>query len=75
MKHYEVMLYNGDYPLVYKCNTIAEAYGCIVNLERQMPDSPIDLSILMEGLVGLTQEDRRGVGIGRYRIDVGAGEV
>lgn len=69
MKHYEVMLYSGSCPLVYTCGTIAEAYSCIVGLERQSPEIPIDLGILMECLVGLEHGDRRGIGIGRYRID------
>ena len=29
MNHYEITLTNGGYPLVYKCNTIASAYGCV----------------------------------------------
>ena len=37
MKHYEITLTNGGYPLVYKCNTISSAYGCVEELVCRIP--------------------------------------
>ena len=75
MKHYEITLTNGGYPLVYRCSTIAEAYGCIENLVRRTPGMYIDLSGTMEILVDMRQGNRRRHENHHYAIAVKDGEV
>lgn len=33
MKQYKITIANGDYPLSCTCNTIADAYECLLMLE------------------------------------------
>ncbi|WP_418972331.1 hypothetical protein [Allofournierella sp.] len=75
MKHYEVMLYNDDYPLVYKCNTMAEAYGCIKSLDNWVPGMCVDLSDMMETLVDMQRGKRMSFSAYHYAIAVKDGEV
>ena len=37
MKQYKVTITNGDYPLSYTCNTIADAYECLCTFARRAP--------------------------------------
>lgn len=38
MKQYKVTIANGDYPLSCTCNTIADAYECLLTLESWVPN-------------------------------------
>lgn len=52
MKHYEVTVNNGAYPLTRMCDSISEAYGCIDELKywaSRLRD--IDMCGVMEDLV------------------------
>ncbi|WNX84396.1 hypothetical protein RWV98_17755 [Agathobaculum sp. NTUH-O15-33] len=52
MKHYEITVSNGDYPLTYRCSTIAEAYGCLETLRTGLlHDREFDMDDVMELLV------------------------
>lgn len=52
MKHYEIIVSNGDYPLRYRCSTTAEAYGCIDTLRTGLlHDRRLSMEELMEALV------------------------
>lgn len=53
MKQYKVTITNGDYPLSYTCDTIADAYDCLRTFwcRYKMPASDLDLDGLMEALV------------------------
>ena len=57
MKHYEITVSNGDYPLTYRCSTIVEAYGC---LERLRTGLLHELCWDMEGVMELLVEIRQG---------------
>lgn len=37
MKQYKVTIANGNYPLIYTCDTIADAYECLRMLENWAP--------------------------------------
>ncbi|MBS5873456.1 MAG: hypothetical protein KIC46_04975 [Clostridiales bacterium] len=70
MKHYKITIANGDYPLIYTCDTIADAFGCLQSIANWDPRIEIDLDDLMVALVQM----RNGVMSGRecstYSIDV-----
>ena len=52
MKQYKVTITNGDYPLSYTCNTIADAYACLLTLESWAPERiTINWDDLMDSLV------------------------
>lgn len=54
MKQYKVTIANGNYPLIYTCDTIADAYECLRMLGSWMPKitfEPKDFDALMEDLV------------------------
>ena len=75
MKHYEIQIENGHYPLSYKCNTISEAYDCLMELSawashvRPDPDGLMELLVDMRNGRLITHETYG------YRISVKDGEV
>lgn len=77
MKHYEIMVSNGHYPLWYKCSTIAEAYGCMEELTSWVPHigNNLDLDQLMELLVQMKNGKVLSHEAHGYRISVQEGEV
>lgn len=76
MKHYEITVENGHYPLTYKCSTIAEAYGCIETLRyRLLRSVAIDMSNIMETLVQMKNGHMLGTQTSSYSIRVLDGEI
>lgn len=54
MKHYELTVNNGDYPLTRTCSTIAEAYGCLETLRTGLLHHvDMDMDEIMELLVNM----------------------
>lgn len=76
MKHYEITVNNGDYPLTYRCSTIAEAYGCLETLRTGLLHNR---TFSMEGVMELLVEIRHGKVLGHsdygWSIRVCEGEV
>lgn len=60
MKHYKITIANGDYPLSYTCDTIADAYECMRSLANWASNIEIDPDDLMVVLVQM----RNGVMLG-----------
>ena len=75
MKHYVITLTNGGYPLVYKCNTIASAYGCVEELVCRMPMIGVDLNDTMEALVDMERGKTLKYGNYQYLVEVKDGEA
>ena len=75
MKHYEITIENGRYPLTYVCSTIAEAFECLMETSCWANHVKFDPDGLMELLVSLRFGkllDHKGCG---YRVMVKDGEV
>lgn len=52
MKQYKITITNGNYPLSYICNTIADAYACLRTLKSWAPERiTINWDDLMDSLV------------------------
>ena len=75
MKHYEITLANGGYPMTYKCSTIAEAYGCLEFLASWVPGLVLDLEGVMEMLVDMKKGKTLSHSTHLYGITVQDGEV
>ena len=76
MKHYEITVANGDYPLTYRCSTISKAYGCLETLRTGLLHNR---TFSMEGVMELLVEIRHGKVLGHtdygWSIRVCGGEV
>ena len=71
MKQYKVTIANGDYPLSYTCNTIADAYACLRTLESWAPDRiTINWDDLMEILVQMRRNEVSAIKSNGYSITV-----
>lgn len=70
MKHFEVTLCSKHYPMVYECNTIADAYGCIEEMASWVPGMRVDLSEIMKILVDMQRGQQRGHSGYHYSIAV-----
>ena len=75
MKHYEITIANGHYPLTYKCSTIAEAFGCLMEVSSWASHVRIDPDGIMETLVSIMHGELLSHEACGYRIDVKEGEV
>ena len=53
MKHYEITIENGRFPLTYACNTIAEAFECLQEVSGWASHVRFDPDGLMETLVSM----------------------
>ena len=75
MKHYEITIKNGSYPLTYQCSTIAEAFGCLMEVSSWASHVQFDPDEMMGVLVNMS----RGQGISfesyGFRVAVQEGEV
>lgn len=75
MKHYEIIIENRNYPLTYRCSTIAEAFGCLMEVSGWASHVRFDPDGLMETLVSMRfgkTISHNGCG---YYISVKDGEV
>lgn len=71
MKQYKVTIANGDYPLSYTCNTIADAYACLRTLESWAPERiTINWDDLMEILVQMRRNEVSAIKSNGYSITV-----
>lgn len=76
MKHYEIIIENGHYPLTYKCSTISEAFGCLMEVSSWASHVNFEPDGLMETLVSMRQGKRLTFeACGGYRVAVKDGEV
>ena len=75
MKHYEIMICNGHYPLTYKCTSIAEAFECLVSVSGWASHVRVDVEALMEVLVDLKRGNSQAFEAAGYQIVVMEGEV
>lgn len=73
MKQYVITLTIGSYPLSRACDTIAEAYDCMVSLTRWVPRICFDADELMATLVRMKDGDRLSSESYGYRIEVKRG--
>ena len=74
MKHYEITIKNGSYPLTYRCSTIAEAFGCLMEVSSWASHVRFDPDEMM-GVLG--DLHRGGLSFETYgfRVAVQKGEV
>lgn len=70
MKQYKVTIANGDYPLSYTCDTIADAYECMRSLANWASKIEIDPDDLMVALVQMRSGVMLGRRCGDYSITV-----
>lgn len=72
MKQYKVTIANGDYPLSYTCDTIADVYDCLRTFwhRYKMPYLDLDLNVLMETLVKMRSGALLGNKCSGYSITV-----
>lgn len=75
MKHYEVVVENGGYPLSFRCNTITEAFGCLLTLMNRNPRLSIDLDKLITQLVRLEEGRTQFYQTSAYMLSVQDGEA
>lgn len=75
MKHYEITIDNGHYPLTRKCSTISEAYGCLVEVSTWASHIHIDPDGIMELLVNMRSGKTLSHEAYGYRIAVKEGEI
>lgn len=75
MKHFEILLFNGHYPLCYECSTIHEAYGCLEMLASWVPGMHLDLDGIMEVLVSMKIGPTRSHTSALFSITLKDGEV
>lgn len=72
MKQYKVTITNGDYPLSYTCDTIADAYDCLRTFwcRYKMPALDLDLDDLMETLVQMRKNEVLSITRSGYSVSV-----
>lgn len=70
MKHYEITIGNGHYPLSYKCSTIAEAFGCLMEVSAWASHVTFDPDGIMEVLVSMKAGNTLSHESHGYRIAV-----
>lgn len=75
MKHYEITIDNGHYPLTYKCSTISEAYGCLMEVSGWASHIHLDPDGIMETLVYMRNGTQLSFQAHGYCIAVREGEV
>lgn len=75
MRHYEITVNNGPYPLTYKCSTISEAFGCLIEASSWASHIHFDPDRLMETLVSMMQGKTQTFEARGYRLAVLKGEV
>lgn len=69
MKQYKVTIANGNYPLIYTCDTIADAYACLRTLESWAPERiTINWDDLMETLVQMRRNEVSAIKSNGYSI-------
>lgn len=69
MRRYKVTIANGDYPLTYTCDTIADAYACLRTLESWAPERiTINWDDLMETLVQMRRNEVSAIKSNGYSI-------
>lgn len=71
MKQYKITITNGDYPLIYTCDTIADAYECLRMLENWAPERiAFNWDDLMEILVQMRRNEVSAIKGNGYSITV-----
>ncbi len=76
MAHYEITIKNGHYPLTYKCSTISEAFGCLMETASWASHVNFEPDGLMEALVSMRQgKTLKFESAGGYCVAVKDGEV
>lgn len=69
MKQYKVTIANGDYPLSYTCDTIADAYECLCTFARRAPSCiTLNRDELMGLLVKMRKNEVTAIGSSNYLI-------
>lgn len=58
MKQYKVTIPNGDYPLTYTCDTIADAYECMQSIASW---APAQVSFQRDDLMEILVQMRKSV--------------
>ena len=71
MKRYEITVGDGGYPLTRVCDSISEAYGCIVETRRWVPFvRDISLDDMMSILADMRSGKETGIFEERWSIAV-----
>lgn len=70
MKQYKITIANGDYPLTYTCDTIADAYECMRSLANWVSKIEIDPDDLMVALVQMRRNEVPAIKCNGYSITV-----
>lgn len=74
--HFEIVVKNGHYPLIYKCSTAHEAFGCIESLLRHgIIHVTIDLDYIMKTLIEMKDEITLCHSNSSFNINYEEGEV
>jgi hypothetical protein len=76
MKHYEITLFNGSFPMVFKCTTATEAFGCMEQLAHGYLNAhQFDLDAIMSQLIEMKNGGLIGTECAAYSIRYIDGEV
>ena len=70
MKQYKITIANGDYPLTYTCDTIADAYEFMRSLANWVSKIEIDPDDLMVALVQMRRNEVPAIKCNGYSITV-----
>lgn len=71
MKKYKITIANGDYPLSYTCDTIADAYECMQSIASWAPTQvSFQRDDLMEILVQMRRNEVSAIECNGYSITV-----
>lgn len=71
MKQYKVTIANGNYPLIYTCDTIADAYECMQSIASWAPAQvSFQRDDLMEILVQMRRNEVSAIKSNGYSITV-----
>lgn len=75
MRYYEITISNGNYPLSYKCSTIAEAFGCLMEVSTWATHVHFEPDGIMELLVSMKSGETLSHEAYGYRIEAKEGEA
>ena len=73
MRRYEIIIENGDWPLRYIAENIADAYACLMEARKRSDWIELDSVSLMETLVDMLHAGTLRVAGEGYQIDVRPG--
>lgn len=73
MRRYEIIIENGDWPLRYTAENIADAYACLMEARKRSDWIELDPVSLMETLVDMLHAGTLRVAGEGYQIDVRPG--